>query len=367
MLDLLLRGLVFAAGTFIIFSTVLAAIRSFVLPRNESVLINNLIFMAIRRVFSLLASRKKTYGGRDRIMAMYAPVGLVMLPIGWLLLLSVGYTGIYWALGEGSWAISYMLSSSSLLTLGSVEASSVLISIFTYSEATFGLLLVTLLISYLPTMYQAFTRRELVVARLELRCGTNRTATELIIWLNRSGALIDDGPQWERWEEWFVEIEETHTSLPILSFFRSPQPGRSWVTAASIILDAAAVIITSVDQKRDPQMELCFKAGCVAINRIERFFQQRAHAEPNNLVNEEDPVEDPKRRDFYQTYDQLREAQVPLKPDREEAWRAYQELRARYADAVQYLAKLTMSPDLKAIGGNSDKGHPEKNGGPRRP
>ncbi|GAA3949807.1 hypothetical protein [Hymenobacter algoricola] len=352
MLDVLLRVLAFLGGVFLVFSTVLAAIRSFVLPRNESVLINNWVFMGIRHVFSALASSKKTYAQRDRVMSMYAPVGLVMLPVVWLVLLSIGYTGILWALGEGTLLTSYILSSNSVLTLGSVKAATMLGGIASYSEATFGLLLITLLISYLPTMYQAFTRRELVVARLELRCGTNRTATELIIWLNRTGSLADDAPQWERWEEWFVEIEETHTSLPILSFFRSPQPGRSWVTAASIILDAAAVIISSVDQPRDPQTELCFKAGCITINRISRYFEDRAHAEPNNLINESDPVEDPTRRDFFQTYDQLRQAGVPLKEDQQAAWDEYQALRARYASAVQYLAKLTMSPDLKAIGGN---------------
>ncbi|SHI33057.1 hypothetical protein SAMN02745146_0553 [Hymenobacter daecheongensis DSM 21074] len=352
MLDLLLRVLAFGSGAFLVFSTILAAIRSFVLPRNESVLINNWVFTIIRRAFSVVAAQKRTYAGRDHIMAMYAPVGLVMLPVVWLILLSVGYTGVLWAVGEGSLLHSYILSSTSLLTLGSEKASTTIGSIFTFSEATFGLLLATLLISYLPTMYQAFTRRELVVARLELRCGTDRTATELIIWLNRTGSLADDGPQWEQWEEWFVEIEETHTSLPILSFFRSPQPGRSWVTAASIILDAAAVIISAVDQPRDPQMELCFKAGCIAINRINRYFQHSAHSEPNNLITEANPVEDPTRRDFFQTYEQLREAAMPVRADREAAWQEYQELRMRYADAVQYLARLTMSPDLKAIGGN---------------
>ncbi|GAA4002233.1 hypothetical protein GCM10022408_11980 [Hymenobacter fastidiosus] len=352
MLDVLLRVLAFGVGVFLVFSTVLAAIRSFVLPRNESVLINNWVFMGIRHLFSALAASKKTYAQRDRVMSMYAPIGLVMLPVVWLILLSIGYTGILWALGEGSLVTSYVLSSNSVLTLGSVKAATLPGSIASYSEATFGLLLITLLISYLPTMYQAFTRRELVVARLELRCGTNHTATELIIWLNRTGSLADDGPQWEQWEEWFVEIEETHTSLPILSFFRSPQPGRSWVTAASIILDAAAVVISSVEQPRDQQMELCFKAGCIAINRISRYFEDRAHAEPNNLITEADPVEDPTRRDFFQTHDQLEQAGVLLKEERAAAWDEYQALRARYANAIQYLAKLTMSPDLKAIGNN---------------
>ncbi|TGE26320.1 hypothetical protein [Hymenobacter metallicola] len=353
MLDLLLRAAAFLGGAFLIVTVVLSAIRSFVLPRNESVLINNWVFMALRYLFSLLASRYPTYAKRDRVMALYAPVSLVMLPVIWLLILSFAYTGLYWALGEGSFTKSYLLSSSSLLTLGSVEASTVPISIVTYSEATFGLLLITLLISYLPTMYQAFTRRELVVARLELRCGSKRTATELIMWLNRSGQLSDDGPQWKIWEEWFVEIEETHTSLPILSFFRSPQPGRSWVTAADLILEAAAVIISTVDQKRDADMELCFKAGCVAINRVSRYFHDHAEAEPVTAIAEEDPIEDPTRQDFYATYAQLREAKVPLIDDREKAWQHYKELRTSYTSAVQFLGRLTMAPEMKSLGSNT--------------
>ncbi|TGE20402.1 hypothetical protein E5K00_20615 [Hymenobacter aquaticus] len=352
MLDLLLRIAAFLGGAFLVVTIILSAIRSFVLPRNESVLVNNWVFMAIRYLFSFLAARHRTYAARDRVMALYAPVALVMLPIAWLILLSLGYTGIYWALGEGSLSVSYLLSSSSLLTLGSVEASSFIISVFTHSEATFGLLLITLLISYLPTMYQAFTRRELVVARVELRCGTNRTATELILWLNRTGSLADDGPQWKIWEEWFVEIEETHTSLPILSFFRSPQPGRSWITTADLILETAAVVISTVEQQRDPDMELCFKAGCVAVNRVSRYFQDRAQAEPAEAISSEDPIEDPTRRDFFRTYDQLREEGVSLRPDREEAWHKYQELRSRYSEAARFMARLVMAPELKSIGGN---------------
>jgi hypothetical protein len=30
-----------------------------------------------------------------------------------------------------------------------------------------------------------------------------------------------------RWEEWFADIEETHTTLPALVFFRSPHVERS--------------------------------------------------------------------------------------------------------------------------------------------
>ena len=38
---------------------------------------------------------------------------------------------------------------------------------------------------------------------------------------------------------WFTEVQETHTSYGSLTFFRSPNPHRSWVTAAGAVLDTA--------------------------------------------------------------------------------------------------------------------------------
>jgi hypothetical protein len=351
MLDLVFRVLAFAVGTFLIITTILAAIRSFVLPRNESVLLNNWVFRALRFVFEQVTRLVHTYAQRDRVMSLYAPVSLVALPIVWLAVISVGFTGIYWALHEGSWLESYQLSGSSLLTLGTHKTRGPIITIFTFAEATMGLLLLTLLISYLPTMYQAFSRRELVVARLELRSSPGHSATDLVVWLNRSGSLQDDAAQWQAWEEWFVEIEETHTSLPILSFFRSPQPGRSWVTAAGIILDAAALIISTVPQPRNPDIEICFKAGCVAMNRVTRFFHERAHAEPAQQPNDKDPpIEDPHRQDFMSACEQLQEAGLSLRPDLEQAWQTYHSLRSRYTEPLDFLARLTTSPDQKKIG-----------------
>ena len=48
---------------------------------------------------------------------------------------------------------------------------------------------------------------------------------------------------WERWEEWFSDIEETHTSLTVLVHYRSQQPDHSWVNAAGAVMDAAAMSV----------------------------------------------------------------------------------------------------------------------------
>jgi hypothetical protein len=349
MLDVVIKGLAFTVGSFMVGVTVLSAIRSFVLPRNESVLLNNWVFQGIRRIFTALASLGKTYEQRDKVMALYAPVGLVALPIAWLEVVSAGYTMIYWALDEGNLERCYRISNSSLLTLGSEEPSKYgMANVMSYSEATLGLLLLTLLISYLPTIYQAFSRRELTVARLELRAGPKASATDLLLWLHQAD-LLQHGPQWQHWEEWFIEIEETHTSLPILSFFRSPQPGRSWVTTAELILDAAALMSSTIEGPRDPHMVVCFKAGSVAMNRVSRFFEDSAKTEPPEPLSEYQPDNDPHHSDFREAYQRLAEAGLQMQPDEQAAWTKYQELRTHYTHAITYLAKLTMAPSTKSI------------------
>ncbi|MDF7814533.1 hypothetical protein [Hymenobacter sp. YC55] len=349
MLELAPRILAFAVGIILILITLSAAIRSFVLPRNEVVRLNGYVFQGLRLIFNWAASTRSTFGLRDRVQAHYAPVALVALPIVWLAVISGGYTLIYWGLYEGSWLECYQLSGSSLLTLGTHKTRGPIITIFTFAEATMGLLLMTLLISYLPTIYQAFSRREIVVSRLELRAGTPPSACALLQWLNRSGSLHDDASQWEQWEEWFVEIEESHTSLPILSFFRSPQPGRSWVTAAALILDTAALMFSTVDDKRDPQAEITFKAGCLAVNRVYRFFDEGLDAEPSDIIPDNDPVEDPARDDFNKAYQDLQEAGLAMHPSSDQAWKQYRELRGRYATALEFLGKLTMAPEVKSV------------------
>ena len=331
-------------GMVLVVTTLSAAIRSFVLPRNEVVRMNVWVFMSIRSVFDVAAKMANSYEQRDRIMAHYAPVALVALPVVWEALMSLGYMGMYWALGAGSWARCYELSGSSLLTLGTTTTHKVYIEALTYSEATLGLLLLTLLISYLPTIYQSFSRREATVAQLELRAGTPPTAASLLGWLNHDGSVQNDDQQWAEWERWFVEIEESHTSLPILSFFRSPQPGRSWVTSGGLILDTAALLFAAVDGPQPRQAQITFKAGCLALNRVYRFFDIKTSATPVDSLPESEKS-DPGRLEFDQACQLLADKGLKICEDRSAAWQRYGELRSRYAKAVQFLSRLLMAPN----------------------
>jgi len=107
-----------------------------------------------------------------------------------------------------------------------------------FVEAALGLGLLALLISYLPSIYSAFSRREALVGMLEVRAGLPPSPAELLTRYSRIGFLDKiDEDLFEHWETWFVEVEESHTSQPSLSFFRSPHPQRSWITASGCVLD----------------------------------------------------------------------------------------------------------------------------------
>src|SRR5207248_2958410 len=123
---------------------------------------------------------------------------------------------------------------------------------------------------------------------------------------------------WETWEAWFVDIDESHTSLAALPFFRSPQPHRSWVTAAGAILDTGALVASTIDVPRDAQVDLCIRAGFLALRHIADFFSIPYDPDPQPG----DPISI-KREEFDAACDQLAGIGVALKPDREQAWRDF--------------------------------------------
>ena len=134
------------------------------------------------------------------------------------------------------------------------------------------MIMVALLIAYLPTMYNAFQQRELAVAMLEVRAGSPPSAVEMISRYQRLHSLGTMHDLWESWETWFTQIEESHTALAPLVFFRSPQPDHSWVTASGAVLDAASLVRSTVDVPANTQADLCIRAGYLALRRIADFF-----------------------------------------------------------------------------------------------
>ena len=335
----IIRPLVFVLGLAVVAGTLYSVIETFVLPRSANDPLTRLVFLSLRSLFDIRAKRAASYEERDRVMAFYAPVSLLSLPPVWLILILLGFMAMYWSVGGSSVRAAFADSGSALLTLGFASVQDLPDQILAFSEATIGLGLIALLIAYLPTMYSAFSRREAVVTMLEVRAGSPPSAADMIERYHRIHGLGQLGPQWASWEAWFADIDESHTSLAALVFFRSPRSEHSWITAAGAILDGAALVNSTVDVPHDPRADLCIRAGYLALRHIADFFSITYNSSPRP----DDPISI-SRSEFDAVWERLAASGVPLKPDRNQAWRDFAGWRVNYDTVLLSLAALTMAP-----------------------
>lgn len=348
---LILNIFVFLIGLILVIIALYSAIETFVLPRAAANRLTRIVFMIVRRLFELRLGSSHTYRDRDRIMALFAPIALLALLPSWLMLVLIGFMGMFWALGDITWFEAFRVSGSSLLTLGFAQKQGFAASVLEFSEATLGLILVALLIAYLPTIYAAFSRRETPVTLLEVRAGNPPSAVEMLQRFYRNHGLERLKEQWQIWEQWFADIEESHTSLPVLVFFRSPRADRSWITAAGTILDAASLTLSSVDIPYESEAALCIRAGYLALRRIADFFNLPYNPDPRYPDEKIYISED----DFILALDELAESGLPLKPDRKKALVDFAGWRVNYDGVLRGLANLTMAPESRWSGERSSK------------
>jgi hypothetical protein len=330
----------FIAGFLTVLLTLFSALSTFVLPRAARSQLNRLVFGLLRRLFDFILHFAKTYPRKDMIMAYYAPIGLMLLVPTWYVLIMLGYTCMYWAMGMRDFFAALRLSGSSLFTLGFESNSAFPVTLFEFSEAMLGLILVALLIAYLPTLYSAFSRREQVVNMLEVRAGSPPSALEMLLRFHRNQGLEKLADYWTVWEAWFADVEESHTTLPALIFFRSPRAENSWVTAAGAVLDAAAITLSSIDIPYDVSAALSIRAGFLAFRRIAAYFDIPSPQDPHYP----DVPICVERAEFDDVLDKLAAAGVPLKEDREQAWRDFAGWRVNYDRALILLCGLVMAP-----------------------
>lgn len=321
--------------------TLRSIVRTFVLPRSAADWLTRVIFRTSRKFFNLALKIRgeHSYEVVDGTMAYYAPVTLLAVPVVSLAIIDIGFTLIYWGVGVNDWWEAFSLSGSSLTTLGFVPAETLTLRLIATLEATLGLILVAVLIAYLPTIYASFQRREAMVGLLEVRAGDSPWCVTMIIRYFRIQGLNVLDNKWGAFEQWFNELDESHTSLAALVFFRSPKPNRSWVTTAGTILDCAALRASTLDMPRDPSAELCIRAGFLALRSIADFFRIPHNANPKPT----DPISIT-REEFFDAYDQLKAEGVPVKADREQCWRDYAGWRVNYDTVLLTLANLTVAP-----------------------
>jgi hypothetical protein len=177
------------------------------------------------------------------------------------------------------------------------------------------------------------------VATLAVRAGTPPRAQEFLLRHHQIGWLDDLDAFWLEWERWFAEVQESHTSYPMLAFFRSPHPDRSWITAAGAVLDSAAIYVSTLKPHAGGPASVVVRAGYLALRDIADFFGIEYDTDPAPT----DPIA-VTESEFDEVYDALVDAGIDVRVGRDQAWADFAGWRVNYDTVLIALADMTMAP-----------------------
>jgi hypothetical protein len=237
--------------------------------------------------------------GEDTMLGFFGPLALLLQLVIWVLGLMLGYALLQWAFGSDLGPAAHSFGDDLYFSSGaflSAAVSGVPVGVATkvlfLLEAATGVAVLFIVIGYLPSVYAAFSRREVAVSQLATRAGTPPTALHLLRRIAERGnwehlrAYLGDA------EEWVAEMMETHLSYPLLAYYRSQHVNQNWLAALTTIVDTSAAMLAALPEGQASIAEQTYSIGRHALSDLGHVFRVR----PNEIDRLSDDAFDELRR-----------------------------------------------------------------------
>ncbi len=277
---------------------------------------------------------------RERVLSAYGPVLVIMLLASWAIMQITGFALIWWTrtdiatvTGFGdAWYYSGIVYFT--VGFGEIVPAAAVPRAGAILEAFFGVITVALVIGYLPALYAAYSERERMLMTLDAGDGNRITPTALVkAWSPDADPKKIDA-QFEKWEMWAAGILETHSTVPILTLFRSHDRRQNWVTALGLLCDAAVhaqIIMGATDGN-----------AYWFLRRAEAIFEEITQG--HDLSAYQSVMDETRSADFFEAlYTDLTSHGFDLRPFDEAA--AYtRQTRATFAPELEYLIDHLLCP-----------------------
>jgi hypothetical protein len=288
------------AGIIILLSVLLDAFETVVLPRRVRRMfrISTWFYRNTWVPWARLASHIPSQTRRESFFGYFGPLSLIVLLSLWACSLIFGFALLQYGggghLSTGNEPITFGLllyqSGETFFTLGygDIVPASGFSRALSVGEAFMGFAFLGVVIGYLPTIYSAFSRREIEISLLDARAGSPPSAAEL---LTRTASSPDQrtlDQLFRDWERWAAEVLESHLSYPVLSFYRSQHSNQSWLGALTVVLDAAALVMAGIDGVNTEQARWTFKMARHAVVDLAQVVRARYDSNAPDRLTAED-------------------------------------------------------------------------------
>ncbi|HLH13772.1 MAG TPA: hypothetical protein VKV16_03210 [Solirubrobacteraceae bacterium] len=313
---------------------------SFLLPRRvkRDPRVVRSVFDYAWRPWRALARVLPPHAG-DTLLGIYGPFGLLINLVLWAAAMMLGYACLQWAggshLGPMRHAVGFgqdlYFSAATMTTDGpsSLAPHSAFARAVQVIDAGSGLAVLAIVIGYLPSLYQAFSRREATVSQLDARAGSPPSAGRLVLRTTERAGWEALARYLGSWEPWVADLMETHLAYPVLGYFRSQHLGQNWLAAMCTVLDACAFTIAAAPPENAAPARFTFAIARHAVVDLSYSF----HARPLSSPRERLPA-----ADLDALLDQLRDAGVRTAVERETVAARLARTRALYEPYVSALS-----------------------------
>jgi len=340
-----------ACGVAVVIVVLFDVFTSVVVPRpvRSGLRISAYMLRATWRVWRAAGLRMDPPQRRDSFLGLFASLAVMVILVVWENGLIVGFGLFFYGLRSEvhpalhNFGQALYFAGTSLLTIGFGDfvPSGGLTRFAAVVAGTSGLATLAIVLTFLFALFGSFQRRELFVVTLDARGGAPASGLALLE-THAQLKLVDDLPRlFIQGQAWAAEVLDNHLAYPILAYFRSSHVDVSWLSALGAVLDAATIVISTIDAVPKGQAVLMHSVGSHLTHDLAKYFG----FDNDNAAGVE-------LQEYREARQRLGAAGFALLPEAD-GWVAFQRLRAQYASALNGMAQYWAITPAQWIGDRS--------------
>jgi hypothetical protein len=257
------------AGIALLLATLFSLFRTIVIPRTLNSTLSQVVMAGVLFTARGLARLRRSYVGRDAVLAWSGPTFIFVILVTWIVLFIVAYGLMIFAISPtSSLGDGIRQSGSSLLTLGFASSPGSEQTFIDFMAAATGPIVIALMIGVLPTIYSLYLDRERPVAILGAMGGEPPWGPEFLVRMTLTNNLDGLPDDFKSWSDWAAGVRLSHLTYPMLIYVRSATANRNYVVALLAMMDAAALKIACNTTLPRNQSFLLLLNGSILMERL---------------------------------------------------------------------------------------------------
>ena len=295
-------------------------------------------------------------------LAAFGPLSLFSLFLLWAVALILGYALIVDGLRAefrpppADFQTSIYISASTLVPLAYGDfvpeggAARLLIVI----ESATGVGIAALAITLLFSLYESFRAREELVVSLDAMAGAPPSGVHILETAADHNMRTELNNTFDEWRKWSAMVLESHLAYPLLIYFRSSHDNEAWVNSFGAVMDAAVLVMSTVDSESEGSAHLMFTVGNHLVEDMTWVFKFDTS---NDAIVE--------KQEYLEAVQRLKKSGYHV-ADVEAGWKRFVELRVKYAETINHMAQQLAITPAQWIGDRSYLPHRQRRSRRRR-